>query len=45
MYLKKFLARSVGLTVACAVSAVQKLVLAKAGIRFVPWCGESFYFT
>ena len=45
MYLKKFLARFVGLTVACAVSAVQKLVLAKAGIRFVPWCGESFYFT
>ncbi len=45
MYLKKFLARFVGLTVAGAVSAVQKLVLAKAGIRFVPCCGESFYFT
>ena len=37
MYLKKFLARFVGLTVAGAVSA--------AKIRFVPWCGESFYFT
>ena len=45
MYLEKFLARFVGLTVAGAVSAVQKLVLAKAGIRFAPWCGESFYFT
>ncbi len=37
MYLKKFLAHFVGLTVAGAVSA--------AKIRFVPWCGESFYFT
>ena len=52
MYLKKFLARFVGLTVAGAVSAVQKLVPANlsprkrgAGIRFAPWCGESFYFT
>ena len=36
MYLKKCLARFVGLTVADVVSAVQKLVLAKAGIRFAP---------
>ena len=36
MYLKKCLARFVGLTVADAVSAVQKLVPAKAGIRFAP---------
>ena len=51
MYLKKFLARFVGLTVAGAVSAVQKLVLANlsprkrgAEIRFVPCCGESLLF-
>ena len=37
MYLKKFLAPIVGLIVADVVSAVQKLVLAKAGIRFAPW--------
>ena len=37
MYFKKFVAPIVGLTVADAVSAVQKLVLAKAGIRFAPW--------
>ncbi len=37
MYFKKFVAPVMGLSVADVVSAVQKLVLAKAGIRFAPW--------
>ena len=37
MYFKKFVAPVVGLSVADVVSAVQKLVLAKAGIRYAPW--------
>ena len=45
MNLKQFLAPIVGLNVAGIVSVAKKFVLAKAGVRFAQWYGESSYFS